>query len=193
MSALLALLALSYLCGAIPFSQVIARIRYGVDLRHTGDGNVGAGNLMRVCGPRAGVAAMLLDIAKGGVPVLLALSLGMGAAVALFAGTVAVAGHIWPAWLAFDGGRGAAPALGVAVALGPLAGVAALVAGAMVLLWSRNTVAALAAAMPAMVVLTALIGRGLPMAIAIIPLFVGVGLKDAWDRLARVSHQPEAS
>lgn len=193
MAALVALLALSYVCGAIPFSQLIARLRYGVDLRHAGDGNVGAGNLMALCGPRPGLAAILLDVAKGAVPVGLALALGMGAGAAFLAGVAAVAGHVWPAWLAFDGGRGAAPALGVAFAFGPLAGLAAFAAGGLILALSRSTVVALAGAMPAMVVFTAWLGAGFALALALIALFVAVGLKDAWDRLAAARHQPGVS
>lgn len=190
MAAIVALLALSYLCGAVPFSQLIARARYGIDLRHAGDRNVGAGNLMALCGPRPGLAALLLDITKGALPVGAALILGMGAGTAFLAGVAAVAGHVWPAWLAFDGGRGAAPALGVAFAFGPVAGLAALAAGGAILAVSRSTVIALAGAMPAMVVFTAWLGAGFALAIGLTALFVGVGLKDAWDRVAAARHQP---
>ena len=58
-------LALAFAIGSVPFSWLIARYRYGIDLRVAGDGNVGAGNLMALAGAVPGVAAILLDIAKG--------------------------------------------------------------------------------------------------------------------------------
>lgn len=116
---LVALLALAYFCGSIPTGVWLAR-RQGVDPRDIGSGNIGATNVARAAGNMAGVLTLIGDTAKGLLPVLLATRLGASdggrAAVAL----AAFAGHIFPCFLRFQGGKGVAIALGVLLGLAPL-------------------------------------------------------------------------
>jgi glycerol-3-phosphate acyltransferase PlsY len=108
----------AYLLGSIPFAQVLARVK-GIDLRQTGTGNVGAGNLTRVLSARWGLAAGLMDGFKGLVPVWLCLRAGLGPGAAGLVGVSAVIGHNWSIFLRGRSGRGLATAFGLIVALHP--------------------------------------------------------------------------
>ncbi len=123
------LLAVSYLVGAVPWSQVFARSR-GVDLRAVENGTVSGTGLYRVAGFAPLAVAGSLDVAKGAVGPLLAGSGRVGDAAASAA--AAVAGHNWSVFLRGAGGRGISPALGALTARAPVgAGVVlgGLVAG----------------------------------------------------------------
>jgi glycerol-3-phosphate acyltransferase PlsY len=109
-----------YLIGSIPFALLLAR-RWGADLRLVGSGNMGAANVMRASGVKAGVLVALLDIGKGVASVWLARRMSDGADVAAAAGLAAILGHIYPVWLRFRGGKGVATACGVFSMLAPLA------------------------------------------------------------------------
>ncbi len=106
----------SYLLGSVPFAQVLARLN-GVDLRESGTGNVGAGNLARTVGWAWAVVAAVLDGLKGLVPVWLASSSGLGPGASGLAGIAAVVGHNWSIWMRGRSGRGLATAAGLIVAL----------------------------------------------------------------------------
>jgi acyl phosphate:glycerol-3-phosphate acyltransferase len=116
----LAAVAFGYLVGSVPFAYLLAR-RRGIDLRRVGSGNVGATNVLRTSGAAQGVAAMLLDGAKGAVAVVIAGALATGPATAVAAGLASVIGHIYPVWLGFRGGKGVATATGVFMVLAPFA------------------------------------------------------------------------
>lgn len=128
--------AFSYLIGSIPFSYLIARACKGVDIRQTGSGNVGATNVWRTAGPAAGMAALAADAAKGVAAVFLARSLGGPSLVALAAAAV-LAGHSWPVFLGFKGGKMIATAAGVVLAISPPTLCAVLVIWLLVLAASR--------------------------------------------------------
>jgi glycerol-3-phosphate acyltransferase PlsY len=110
----------AYLLGSIPFALILAR-RWGSDLRVVGSGNLGATNVMRASGVRAGVLVAILDMTKGAVSVWLAARIGDGAPLPAAAGLAAIIGHIYPVWLRFRGGKGVATACGVFSVLTPLA------------------------------------------------------------------------
>lgn len=110
------LLLAAYVLGSIPFSQVLARLN-GVDLRVSGTGNVGAGNLTKSVGVGWGLTAGILDGLKGLVPVWLCLRSGLGPGAAGMVGLAAVVGHNWSVFLRGRSGRGLATAFGVIVAL----------------------------------------------------------------------------
>ncbi|WP_027718749.1 glycerol-3-phosphate 1-O-acyltransferase PlsY [Desulfovirgula thermocuniculi] len=118
------LVVLSYLIGSIPVGYLLGRMK-GVDIRLHGSGNIGATNVWRTLGPAAGVTALVLDVAKGLVPVLLGKSTG-GDALALLCGLAAIAGHSWSVFLGFRGGKIIATSLGVFLALSPVAALLAL-------------------------------------------------------------------
>ncbi len=123
------IVAVAYLLGSIPFGYLIVRANEGADVRASGSGGTGATNVSRRVGKRAGIVTLMLDAAKGTVAVLLARSaltpdFGMNWWVAA-AGLAVVAGHIFPVWLKFRGGKGVATGLGVFLVLAPLAALCA--------------------------------------------------------------------
>jgi len=122
------LIPAGYLLGSIPFGYVIVKLTKGADVRESGSGNIGATNVNRVAGAGAGAATLLLDVAKGYLAVWLADRMSGGNVnwMAL-AGLGAVAGHMFPVWLKFRGGKGVATALGVFVPLCWMAVAAAAV------------------------------------------------------------------
>ena len=131
MSAVVAVL-LSYLLGTIPWSYVAARILGGLDLRRVGSGNLGATNVFRALGVRAALAVLVLDAAKGIVPVLVfarlpAPPVPLGAAgFGTLCAVAAVLGHMFPFYLRFRGGKGIATSAGAFAALAPTAFLATL-------------------------------------------------------------------
>lgn len=113
--------ALAYVIGSVPFALLLAR-RWGTaDLRTIGSGNLGATNVIRATGVTAGIAVLVLDVAKGAFSVTLAHHLTNQSAAPAVAGLAAMLGHVYPVWLRFRGGKGVATALGVFSVLAPLA------------------------------------------------------------------------
>jgi len=122
-----ALTAGAYALGSISFGLLAAR-RAGADLRGEGSGNVGATNVGRVLGKKTGRAVLALDAAKGAAPALVARALlGPDDPWTAATGVAAVVGHCYPVWHRLRGGKGAATAAGVMLALVPPAGAVALV------------------------------------------------------------------
>jgi len=117
----------AYLIGSVPFALLLARRWGAADLRTLGSGNLGAANVLRASGIRAGVIVALLDVAKGAASVALAMRISNGPVAPAAAGVAAVVGHIYPVWLKFKGGKGVATACGVFSVLTPLAVPPALV------------------------------------------------------------------
>ncbi|BAF59789.1 MAG: glycerol-3-phosphate 1-O-acyltransferase PlsY [Pelotomaculum sp.] len=106
----------SYLIGSIPFSYLVARYGKGIDIRRLGSGNVGTTNVWRNAGPAAGIIALAGDAGKGLLAVELAHCFGGPLLVCLSAMAV-LAGHSWPVFLGFKGGKLIATGLGVIIAL----------------------------------------------------------------------------
>jgi glycerol-3-phosphate acyltransferase PlsY len=123
--------AIGYVIGTFPSADLVTRVasRGSVDIRRSGSGNPGGLNTMRVLGRRWGVLVILLDVLKGTVAGFVGLAIADPAAYA--AGTASIAGHVWPVWTRFRGGRGVATAGGSFVSVFPpfflVAGVFALV------------------------------------------------------------------
>jgi len=123
----------AYLLGSVPSSVWLGRAFKGMDLREHGSGNAGASNAFRVLGKAIGTLVLALDMGKG----LLAVSLshlqqeylpGSEAWVLLRIGLgiLAVAGHIFPVFAGFRGGKGVATIAGIGLALHPFAALAAM-------------------------------------------------------------------
>jgi glycerol-3-phosphate acyltransferase PlsY len=110
---------LAALAGSIPFGLLVARAR-GVDIRQAGSGNIGATNVTRSLGLRAGALVLLLDAGKGALPVALGMRAGASPHELALVGGVAILGHCFSPWLRFRGGKGVATALGVFGVLAPL-------------------------------------------------------------------------
>ena len=120
MDDLLLAVTLGFLLGSIPFPYLLTR-RRGVDLRTVGSGNVGATNVLRVASPGTALTVLALDATKGGLAVWLADALVRQSPMGLYAGLAAIAGHVYPPWLAFRGGKGLATSAGVFAVLAPVA------------------------------------------------------------------------
>jgi glycerol-3-phosphate acyltransferase PlsY len=112
---------LAYFVGSIPFALLLARQWGAGDLHGIGSGNIGAANVFRASGLKAGLLAAMLDIGKGAAGVFLARRLSGSSATQAVAGLAAILGHIYPVWLRFRGGKGVATACGVFSMLTPLA------------------------------------------------------------------------
>jgi glycerol-3-phosphate acyltransferase PlsY len=127
------ILLAAYFLGSIPFGLFLAKLLGGSDVRKAGSGNIGAANVARVVGPLAGILTLVLDTAKGAAAVWLAARFTQESAVwMMLAALAALVGHCFPVWLKFKGGKGVATALGVFLALCPLAALAALLLFALV-------------------------------------------------------------
>jgi acyl phosphate:glycerol-3-phosphate acyltransferase len=105
-------LALGYLCGSIPFGLLLSRWAGLGDIRKIGSGNIGATNVLRTGNKKIAALTLLCDGLKGYVPVLTA-SIYATPEAMIAAGLAALAGHLFPVWLKFKGGKGVATGLGV--------------------------------------------------------------------------------
>jgi glycerol-3-phosphate acyltransferase PlsY len=131
-------LLIAYLLGAIPFGYLLVRWTTGGDVRAAGSGNIGATNVLRTTGRAAGVATLLLDIAKGYAAVWIAGRLTGEEPVWMSLAALAVmAGHAYPVFLGFKGGKAVASFIGAFLCLTPLALVCALIVFTGVVAWSR--------------------------------------------------------
>lgn len=133
------LLVLAYLLGSIPTSYIAGRLARGIDLRQHGSGNLGATNVFRTLGWRAAVPVMVIDVAKGWVPTAL-FPLWDGTQAlswALAYGAAAIAGHVFSAFVRFQGGKGVATSAGVFFALAPWAVVIGFVVWGVTLVLTR--------------------------------------------------------
>lgn len=160
------IVVLAYLIGSIPFSFLIVKLVARKDVRRVGSGNVGATNAMRAAGKGAGIAALLLDIAKGVAAVLIARRLGAVSAGGGLVGAAAVAvvlGHCYPVWLGFRGGKGVATSAGAMGALAPPAMTLTLIAFLLMVSWKRY------------------VSLGSMVAAALFPLFIYTSQRLGWE------------
>jgi glycerol-3-phosphate acyltransferase PlsY len=132
------LVLFSYLLGSIPSAYIAARLVKSVDIRTIGDRNAGAANVYRNVSHPAGIAVMAADISKGAIAVLIAQAIA-SQPVVLLCGLAAVAGHNWPLFIRFKGGRGQATTLGVLLTLMPKGMGILLATCAVPFLVTRNT------------------------------------------------------
>lgn len=130
-------IAVAYLLGSIPFSYLAGRAK-GIDLRTVGSGNLGAANAFRALGRGTGIAVLVADVLKGVVAVVIARLITDDPWPAIAAGA-AMAGHVFPVWLRFRGGKGVAVGGGAVIALMPLASVILFAIWIVVAVTSRYT------------------------------------------------------
>lgn len=113
---------LAYLIGGLPFGYWIVRWWFGKDIRSMGSGNIGATNVHRTSGKKAGLIVLLLDISKGFLGVWIAAVLTQGRLTALALSAIAVMlGHCYPVFLRFKGGKAVACFIGAFLYIAPLA------------------------------------------------------------------------
>lgn len=114
-------LAVAYLVGGIPFGYLLVRLKTGQDVRSLGSGNIGATNVLRTTGRSVAIATLLLDIAKGFFAVWLAALLTGHSDLWMSAAALAVmAGHSYPPFLKFRGGKAVASFIGAFLCLTPV-------------------------------------------------------------------------
>jgi glycerol-3-phosphate acyltransferase PlsY len=133
-----AVVVIAYLLGSIPFGLIIGKLKSGIDIREHGSGKTGATNVMRTAGTKLGVLTIVLDVAKATGAVMLAkviidgssgiltigsVSLNWQHVAQVVAGLAAVAGHTWPIFAKFRGGRGVTAYFGTLFAIFPPAGI----------------------------------------------------------------------
>lgn len=120
-------LLLGYAFGSIPFGLLLTKMAGIGDVRSIGSGNIGATNVLRTGNKWLAAATLLLDLAKGFAPVMLAWGwlpeLGLPEMVG-FAAVGAILGHCFPVWLGFKGGKGVATLAGVCFGIGWQVGLA---------------------------------------------------------------------
>ncbi|NPA24969.1 MAG: glycerol-3-phosphate 1-O-acyltransferase PlsY [Deltaproteobacteria bacterium] len=128
---------MAYLLGSVPVGVIVAEWFNSDDPRTMGSGNIGATNVARTAGGEAGLVTLAGDCLKGFLAVIIARIFGAGDGVAALTGLAAFLGHLYPIFLDFKGGKGVATALGVFIALSPLASLLALIVFAVGAVWSR--------------------------------------------------------
>ncbi|MCS6983896.1 MAG: glycerol-3-phosphate 1-O-acyltransferase PlsY [Leptospiraceae bacterium] len=126
----------SYFIGSFPTAYIACK-RKGIDIRTVGSGNVGATNAGRILGKKWGFFILFIDALKGYVPASLSLMVTQQELVALYSGTMAVIGHVFPVWIGFRGGKGVATGFGMMLALLPEITLLAVVVFAITVLISR--------------------------------------------------------
>lgn len=136
MLATLLLIVAAYLLGSVPFGYVFGRLA-GIDVRTIGSGNIGAANVVRALGRRRGALTLVADSAKGFLPVYIAWRLGLGEMELALTAVAAFLGHLFSVFLGFHGGKGVATALGVLMAVAPMAAFSLLILFAAVVFISR--------------------------------------------------------
>ena len=143
----------SYLLGSIPTGYIIGALA-GIDIRKVGSGNVGATNVARTVGKTKGLLTLTADVAKGFIPVFVALRFGLSNTAVASVGVAAFLGHLYPVFLKFQGGKGVATALGVLLALAPMATLVLVAVFGVVVFFSRiASVSSIAAAVAAPITL----------------------------------------
>jgi len=131
------LLLLSYAVGTIPSGVIVGRLTRSVDVREYGSGRTGATNTWRILGWRASAVVLLADLAKGITAVWLARWLNEPRWLEVAAGLAAMAGHNWPFYLGWRGGRGVSTAAGALTAMSPLMGLGSLLIFAVMTYFTR--------------------------------------------------------
>ena len=132
---------IAYLVGSLSFAVIVSRAMGLSDPRTYGSGNPGATNVLRSGSKPAAIVTLLLDAAKGWLPVMLVKWFGpawdLSEGTQALAGLAAFLGHLYPVFFAFKGGKGVATAVGVLLAFEPLLALATMVTFAIIVFFSR--------------------------------------------------------
>jgi glycerol-3-phosphate acyltransferase PlsY len=180
-------LVVAYLVGSIPAAYLAGRLMRGIDLREHGSGNLGATNVARVLGWKVAIPVFLFDVAKGALPVLFlprAVETTSPVAWAIAYGSAAIAGHVRPVFLLWQGGgKGVATAAGVFLALAPLSLLAVTVLFAAIL-WTTGYVSLGSLAGAAALPLAVLLERGVHS--PVVPVSAAVALFVFWTHRANI-------
>lgn len=153
MQNVLAIIA-SYLLGSISFSFIIGKLVKGIDIRKHGSGNAGATNTLRVLGKGPAIAVLALDVIKAIAAVWIGIWVSDNTWVSVLCGLAVIAGHNWPVFFGFRGGKGIATTIG---AMATLSFLPALFAGIIAIL---------------SIVFTRFVSLGSLIFAALLPLFI---------------------
>jgi acyl phosphate:glycerol-3-phosphate acyltransferase len=171
MTAIVAAAIISYLLGSIPFGLMLSRAAGYGDIREIGSGNIGATNVLRTGNKGLAALTLVLDFGKGLAAV--AIASHWGEQTALAAALFAVIGHLFPVWLGFRGGKGAATALGMLVALcWPVAVIAVAIWLIVVFALRYSSLAALLGSAASGIIAPFLSDRATAIVITIVALLV---------------------
>jgi glycerol-3-phosphate acyltransferase PlsY len=171
----------AYFTGSIPFSQLIAHWRTGLNVHEVGEGNVGSRNVWHVAGPRWGLLAALLDCVKGYLVYRVASALAPPV-VALLAGVAVVLGHRFSIVLRGRGGKGLAIGLRVLLGLSPLSTLSGLIVLGVAFLILRDFNPSVTIAIVAIILLPILFRQPLWVSVYAVDLSLLAALKKRLDR-----------
>ncbi len=180
---------MAYLIGAIPFGLIVSRRMYGVDIRKYGSGNIGATNVFRVLGAKAGLITVVLDLAKAALPVLIAgfiiaddkifvAGYDIHAQFAqVLAAIMVMVGHNWSVYIKFKGGKGVATLVGGMLVINWFVCLIGLLVGGVVILITRYvSLGSILGALGMLLVLTALVILAIMAPVYLIYGLLAVGL-----------------
>ncbi len=181
----------SFLLGSIPFGVLVAKAFGAPDPRKVGSKNIGATNVTRAAGAKAGIITLILDISKGAIPVMVARHTVEDPTFLIWCGFFAVLGHCFSPFLKFNGGKGVATGAGAFLAINPGAFMAAVAVFAIT--FAARRIVSLssmvsAALMPLFVY--ALDGKREAMITALISIFIITRHKENIKRLLRGEEKP---
>ncbi len=178
-------LALSYLLGSVSFAVLVSRAMRQADPRTYGSGNPGATNVLRGGNRVAAALTLLGDAAKGALAVWLGTWAGAGQQwLAIACGAAAFAGHVFPVFLGFRGGKGVATFLGVLLAFQPWLGVACCAAWLVIARLSRYSSLA---SMSAAIVAPALLARFADPSVASVAVLVAMSALLVWRHRSNIA------
>ncbi|MGH2609356.1 MAG: glycerol-3-phosphate 1-O-acyltransferase PlsY [Tepidiformaceae bacterium] len=166
-------IAIGYILGSIPFGLVVGYLWLGRDIRGSGSGKTGTTNVLRTAGKVPAGLVMVCDIGKGAVPALLGRFVFDEPGVAAAGAAAAVAGHVWPVFAGFRGGRGVATAFGGILGLSPLLALLFPVIGLALILPTRyvSLMSVVGTPVSALVIAVAAIAGWVPWAYALYAAF----------------------
>ena len=170
------MILIGYLLGSLPTAYLAGRILKGRDIRQMGDENAGAANAYRELGARAGVFVFIIDAAKGAAVILIAQAAHLSQVTVMLAGVAAIAGHNWPVFLGFRGGRGESTTIGVLLVLVPIPMLILAVPAILVLCIRKNVILASAVLFAPLSLVGWWMGASLPLILYSIglPCLVGI-------------------
>jgi acyl phosphate:glycerol-3-phosphate acyltransferase len=168
---------IGYFLGAIPTAYIAGRLTRGIDIRQIGGRNMGALNTAREIGPLAGLFVLLGDAAKGAAAILIAQAINVNQIWIFLTGISAIAGHNWPVFLKFRGGKGAATSIGIFLALSPAAFACTLPVLVLVVLLTSNVTLGIAFSLLLFPLSLWLWGQPLSMIVYAIAVAILLGLR----------------
>ena len=176
----------SYLMGSIPTAYLVVRRSQQQDIRDLGSGNVGALNTLQQVGVPRGVLVLAVDTAKGALAVLVPQWLGLPEWSVYPTTVLVVAGHNWPVFLKFRGGKGVATLLGVSMVIVPLLTLIALIPTAVLTALTRNIVVGVGVGLIVVNVLVFTASQGIGQAVLCLLLsilVVGAYIVGTWRQI----------